>query len=82
MRKDRDRIARGRSRAADRSLYFGLNSVGTRIWELIIDRKSRAEIVEALLVEHDAVRADVERDVDTLAGELESNGLIRRYLES
>lgn len=63
--------------AVDRSIYYGLNSVALRVWELISDNKSRAEIVEALLVEHDALSADVERDVETLVAALESHDLIR-----
>lgn len=58
-------------------IYFGLNPVGSRIWQLL-DEKPQAlsaicSIVEA---EFDAPREVIEADVLTLTGELVEQGLV------
>ncbi|MEP0189059.1 MAG: PqqD family protein [Erythrobacter sp.] len=58
-------------------IYFGLNPVGSRIWQLL-DEKPQAlsaicNIVEA---EFDAPRDVIETDVLSLTGELVEQGLI------
>ena len=50
--------------------YLSVNSVGTRIWELLADGATVAETVATLEVEyqiaHDVVASDVEEFVDRL----------------
>ncbi len=58
-------------------IYFGLNPVGSRIWQLL-DEKPQAlsaicDIVEA---EFDASRDVIEADAVSLTGELVEQGLI------
>jgi hypothetical protein len=57
-------------------VYYGLNSVGSRIWSLLQTPKSVAEIRDALLSEYN-VEADVcTRELITLLSNLSSKQLI------
>jgi hypothetical protein len=56
--------------------YFGLNEVGTRVWLLVGDGRSEAEIVDALAAEYDAGRETIARDVAKLLGELRGRRLV------
>ncbi|MBE0621759.1 MAG: PqqD family protein [Burkholderiales bacterium] len=56
--------------------YFGLDPVGARIWQLLSDGKTLAEICAAMLAEYDVSSEDIERDVLSLAQELQSKQLI------
>jgi len=56
--------------------YFGLNAVATRVWRLLDEERSFAFIVDAVTEEFDGVRADVERDVAALLGDLQARRLI------
>jgi hypothetical protein len=57
-------------------VYFGLDPVGARIWEMIAQGKRLAEVRDQLLAEYE-VPADVaERDLHRLIGELAAHGLI------
>jgi hypothetical protein len=53
--------------------YFGLNAVGTRIWELIGELGEVDRVFAALLAEYDA-------EPDTLAGDLRS--LLTRLVDA
>jgi hypothetical protein len=57
--------------------YFGLNAVGTRIWQLVAAGLDTGQIVDTLLREYDAQRTAVEQDLDKLLDELVQRGLIR-----
>jgi hypothetical protein len=56
--------------------YFGLNEVGTRIWQLLDRRVDPPGIVRALAAEFDADPATIERDVAALLDELAARRLI------
>lgn len=56
--------------------YFGLDSAGCRIWELLNEGKTLAEVCDAMMDEFDVPRDDIERDVVKLADELVARGLI------
>ena len=56
--------------------YFGLDAVGTRIWQLIIEKSDLAEVEAALRKEFDAEEDVVSRDFATLVDELASRRLI------
>lgn len=56
--------------------YFGLNRVGTRIWQLLTEGQTPAGIVDTIAVEFDAPRAEIERDTHALLAALSENGLI------
>jgi len=50
--------------------YFGLNDVGARTWELILEHARLSEVLDLLLQEFDVDREAVERDLLALAGQL------------
>jgi len=57
--------------------YFGLNTVGTRAWELIgTTGTTRAELFAALLAEHDVASEVLERDLADLLAGLQQRKLI------
>jgi hypothetical protein len=59
--------------------YFGLDPVGTRIWQLLGEGAEQETVVETLLREY-AVEADALRaDVSDLLNELAAAGLIRLH---
>lgn len=60
----------------ERGVYFGLNEVGSRVWELLEAGKEEAEIVDVLTGEYEAGRPEIAQDVAALLGELASHGLL------
>jgi len=56
--------------------YFGLDPVGARIWKLMGEGKTPAEICEVMLEEYDVSREDVERDTMKLVQDLLARDLI------
>jgi hypothetical protein len=61
-------------------IYYGLDPVGARIWSLLLDLKSVAEIRNALLEEYEVEPCQVEGDVAHLLGELFTRSLIELAL--
>ena|SRR2546422_2299993 len=57
-------------------VYYGLDSVGTRIWELIGERGWVREILARLVDEYDVEPGRCERDLLGLLRELREQGLI------
>jgi len=57
-------------------MYFGLDSVGTRVWQLIERHRSLSAIVAAMCEEFDAPAATIEHDVLRLVSELVEKGLV------
>lgn len=56
--------------------YFGLNKVGTRIWELLPQHDSLTAIHAALCEEFEAQPAQIEHDLLMLAAQLAQAGLV------
>jgi hypothetical protein len=56
--------------------YFGLDPVGARIWQLIGEGRTLAEICETMLKEYEVEREQLETDVFRLTGELLERGLV------
>ena len=56
--------------------YFGLDPVGARIWQLMGEDKTLAEICEVMLAEYEVSRQDLERDTVKLAQALADHGLV------
>jgi hypothetical protein len=56
--------------------YFGLNEVGTRIWELVQTPRSVREIRDTLLEEYDVDAERCDRAVRSLLASLAEHGLI------
>ena len=57
--------------------YFGLNEVGSAIWQQMDGQKSLAEICKLLLAEYDVAPAVLEADMLELIGELLQKGLVQ-----
>lgn len=60
----------------EKGMYFGLNAVGTRIWELLEQGQTLRQICESLVTEYEVAHSDLERDALSLAAELAARGLI------
>jgi Coenzyme PQQ synthesis protein D (PqqD) len=58
-------------------VYYGLNSVGTRVWNLIQERKTVQEIRDVILGEYDVDPDRCERDLLVLLRDLAANKLIK-----
>ena len=56
--------------------YFGLDPVGARIWELMGEGKTLAEICATMLEEYEVTPEQLQGDVIKLAGELAERGLV------
>jgi hypothetical protein len=56
--------------------YFGLDPVGARIWQLLGEGKTLAEICQMMLEEYEVEREQLETDVLRLTGELLERGLV------
>jgi hypothetical protein len=56
--------------------YFGLDAVGSRIWQLMTDGETLGAICDAMVAAYDVSRSDVERDVLELAQSLLERKLI------
>lgn len=56
--------------------YFGLDDVGTRIWQLIEERGDLEAVFEQMGREYDVESHRLEADLEKLVGELASKGLV------
>lgn len=57
--------------------YYGLDDVGTRVWQLLNEHGNVDAIVTALLAEYEVGEATLRGDVERLLGELAGAGLIQ-----
>jgi hypothetical protein len=57
--------------------YFGLDSVGTRIWALLNEDKSVGQVLDALLEEYEVDRGAIEADLEELLESMLAAGLIQ-----
>ena len=60
----------------DSGTYFGLDAVGSRLWELIAGHHTVGEALETMLEEYDVTADVLDRDVFRLLGELEEKKII------
>lgn len=57
-------------------VYFGLDAVGTRIWQLLQEPRTVAQISERLADEYEVAPALCEQDVRTFLTALRDNALV------
>ena len=57
-------------------VYFGLDPVGARIWQLLEKPAVLSEILESLLTEYDVAREQCAQDLLALVAEMEQRGLV------
>jgi hypothetical protein len=60
----------------DKGLYFGLNEVGTLVWNQVQQPRKVQEIRDAILREYEISAEQCERDLLKLVGELAEKGLV------
>ena len=56
--------------------YFGLDEVGTRIWQLARETDDLKAIYDTLLAEYDVAENRLKQDLDVLLGEIAGLGFI------
>jgi hypothetical protein len=61
----------------DNGKYYGLNTVASRIWEIIKDEPLFAEIVEKLVTEYDIDKTQCEKETKDFLIKLIENKLIK-----
>lgn len=62
--------------------YFGLNTVGTRICQLLQEPRSSEEIYAVLILEYDVEEERLKADIAEIVEQLLTNGLITRLEDS
>ena len=61
----------------DSGVYFGLNTVGRDIWNLIQVERTVEQIVQHLLTQYDVERARCEAEVTSLLQSMAERGLVK-----
>lgn len=56
--------------------YFGLDEVGTRIWQLLQEKGETDYVFQKLLEEYDVNEAQLQKDIEDLVGKLVETGLV------
>ena len=62
----------------DTESYYGLDPVGTRLWELISEKGDLKAVFEIARAEYEVAPAELERDLLSLTEELVAQGLLIR----
>jgi hypothetical protein len=60
----------------DRGVYFGLDEVGTRIWQLLQESKPLREVRDIIVREYDVAPQQCEQDLFSLVEKLVEEGLV------
>jgi hypothetical protein len=63
-----------------KQLYYGLDPIGTRMLQLILDMGSTDGVVETLADEYDAERDILRRDLSVLLEQLAGEGIIELHV--
>lgn len=58
--------------------YFGLDPVGTRVWQLLGEGENSEAIVDRMVDEFDVEIGQLRQDLEALLGELSGAGLIKQ----
>jgi len=56
--------------------YFGLDEVGTRIWQLLQEQEDIQTITATMLKEYDVKEEQLEKDIQNLLTQLDKAGII------
>ena len=56
--------------------YFGLDEVGTRVWQLLQEKENLQGVFEAMLAEYEVEPDQLRIDMEELLGKLSDSGLI------
>jgi coenzyme PQQ synthesis protein D (PqqD) len=58
--------------------YYGLDAVGTRIWQMLMQGRTLASTIAQLLSEYEVSREQLEADIACFIDALEAHGLVVR----
>jgi len=58
-------------------VYFGLDTVGTRMWQLMSEHGSTDNVIAAMLGEYEVEEGQLRSDLDKLIEQLNEKGLVR-----
>ena len=56
--------------------YYGLDPVGARIWQLMVEGQTLTQVCEVMLAEYEVTREEIERDVLALLQTLMERQLV------
>jgi hypothetical protein len=57
--------------------YFGLDEIGTRIWQTLVNSHTVQDAYDTLLQEYDVSPEQLRADMEELISELVNNGLVK-----
>ena len=57
--------------------YFGLDAVGTRVWQLLNEGRTGSDLIDTLQDEYEVEREVLEKDIFELLERLSDAGLIK-----
>ena len=60
----------------DEGMYYGMDAVGSRIWELLQEPRTVVQIRDTITHEYDVDEATCERDLLAFLRDLETKGLL------
>ena len=60
----------------DSGQYYGLDEVGSRVWDLLVRQSSLSTICDRLVDEYDVDTRTLENDILSLVGDLARHGLV------
>jgi hypothetical protein len=58
-------------------VYFGLDTVGTRMWQLMSEHGTTDKVIEAMLEEYEVEKTKLSEDLDRLIQQLSEKGLVK-----
>ncbi|MDD5170350.1 MAG: lasso peptide biosynthesis PqqD family chaperone [Syntrophales bacterium] len=61
----------------EKGRYYGLDPIGSRVWELIEKPVKVVDLIDALLLKYDVDRETCERDVLAFLEELHGDGILQ-----
>jgi hypothetical protein len=61
----------------ENGVYFGLNPDGTRVWNLVQESRTFADVRDTLLEEFDVEASYLQEDLRTLLEQLSEHGLVK-----
>jgi hypothetical protein len=60
----------------DNGIYYGLDTVGSHVWELLKGGITYGGLLDAVLARYDASEATVDRDLRVLLAQMHEQGLV------
>ena len=58
-------------------VYFGLDEVGTRMWQLMSEHGSTDKVIEVMLTEYEVDEGKLRTDLEKLIQQLSDKGLVK-----